>query len=332
MRWPSVLSVVLGAVVLSAAQLAIAAADLLVGLLEETPVTAGSDRHKAQIRVVFRHTVAGGWEAFPNDCLSAECLARITAKYPTRIVWAVSVAGLNLGTVVGRTPAAFGSIAQVGLQDIVSKGVVPVVGRPSIEYAVAVNQPVHRPLLVTSGIRKPQRSRAVWKEDVPEFEDLDRVWPTFRRLVPLIDNCQPAAAATEDTESGAKPQAQDIAAPPPGRHPGKLDLEIPVVWVARNGDALLRVVVRQDLYKECDGPRAFPSQLWFYREAKGKIWALPGQLKEGRADLVAPLEFSDLLRDGHDEVLFQAAGHDRGGYVLYFDRFQKSVTYLWPYH
>ena len=118
----------------------------------------------------------------------------------------------------------------------------------------------------------------------------------------------------------------------PGRHPQKLDLDIPTAWVARSGEALLRVVVRPELYMECDGPRAYPSQVWFHRDATGRVRALPGQLADDRAELVAPLEFTDLLRDGHDEVLFQAAGHERGGYVLYYDRFQNRVAQLWAFH
>jgi hypothetical protein len=105
-----------------------------------------------------------------------------------------------------------------------------------------------------------------------------------------------------------------------------------VAWVARSGDALLKVVVRRDTFEECDGPREFPSQLWLYRDARGGVRALPGQLEAMRADLVSPLEFNDLLHDGRDEVLFWAAGYNRGGYVLYYDRFRKSVKYLWSYH
>ena len=334
MRRLIILSAVVGAALLHDARVAAAEPNLLVGILEDVPAAATGARPKPRVRVVFRHTVAGGWEAFPNDCLSAECLTRISATYPPRNTWAISLAGLTVGSVVGRTPAAFHSVQEIGLQDITSKGPVPLVGKPSIEYAGAVGVAVRRPLLATSGASKPQRSQAGWSAGSPDPEDLDRVWPAFRRLVPLIDNCPPAAIEPGDSASDSEAQAtgSNEAEVPPGRRPKKLDLEIPEAWVARSGEALLRVVVRKDLYEECDGPRAFPSQLWFYRAATGRLRALPGQLAEDKADLVTPLEFTDLLRDGHDEVLFQAAGHDRGGYVLYYDRLQQRVAYLWPFH
>lgn len=311
-----------------------AEAPLIVGLLEDAPVASNSERSKPRVRVVFRYTAPGGWEAYPNDCLSAECLARVTSQYPHRMTWVVSLAGLTVGTVAGRTPAAFHSQQEIGLQDVISKGSVPFIGKPSIEYAGAVSEPVRRPLLVTGGGHKPRRSSAGWKESAPEPEDLDRVWPLFRRLVPLIDNCPAAAQPSDSTDANADAKEKSEADAPAlaGRHPKKLELEIPVAWVARGGDALLRVSIRQDIYTECDGPRSYPRQLWFYRDAQGRVAALPGQLNDERADLVAPLEFTDLLHDGREEVLFQAASHDRGGYVLYFDRFRKSVTYLWAFH
>ena len=332
------LSVAVAATLLPNARAAMAEPDspeqatLLIGVLENVATVTGVKR-VPHVRVVFRHTAAGGWEAFPNDCLSQECLARISAKYPSRSTWTVSLAGLTVGTIVGRTPAAFHSEQEIGLQDITSKGPIPFVGKPSIEYAGAVGEPVLRPLLATSGGPKPRRSQAGWKEGSPDPEDLERVWPAFKRLVPMIDNCPPAEPATSDPPADSQTQAgtHDDAQVPPGRQPHKLDLEIPVAWVARNGEAFLRVAVRPGLFIECDGPRGFPSQLWFHREATGRVRALPGQLAEDRADLVAPLEFTDLLRDGHDEVLFRAAGHDRGGYVLYYDRLQKRVAHLWAY-
>jgi hypothetical protein len=157
----------------------------------------------------------------------------------------------------------------------------------------------------------------------------------FRRLVPLIDNCEPpAATAASDAaaDSSAEGSAEATPASQPGRHPDRLELQIPVAWVARNGDALLRVAVRSEVYRECDGPRRYPSQLWFYREAQGRVRPLPGQLVDDRADLVAPLEFSDLLRNGGEQVLFMAAAHERGGYVLYTDHFRRRIDYLWAYH
>jgi non-ribosomal peptide synthetase component F len=188
--------------------------------------------------------------------------------------------------------------------------------------------------LATSGVQSPRRSLAGWQKGNPEPEDLDRVWPAFKRLIPVIDDCAldtVGDAAGSVANADTKPETV-LAPKAAGRAPRKLELEIPVAWVARNGDALLKVVVRRDTFEECDGPREFPSQLWLYRDARGGVRPLAGQLESMRVDLVSPLDFNDLLRDGHDEVLFWAAGYNRGGYVLYYDGFRKSVKYLWSYH
>jgi hypothetical protein len=314
--------VIVAAAQVAAAQIAAADSAFLVGVLESMPSADTGESQRPQVRVVFRHGDTG-WEALPNDCSTVECLSTLPEKYPARVTWIVSLAGLTLGTVAARTPSDFGAYASVGLQGIVGKkSAVPAVGKPSIAYAGFLNEPRHRPLLATHGRQRPVRSSAGWKEGIPDPDDLDRVWPIFRHHIPQIDNCEPATDTDQD----------DAVATPPGRAPKKLELEIPAAWVARNGDALLKVNVREEVFKECDGPRMLPSQLWLLRRSSGQIRILPGQLEVDRAELIMPLDFDDLLRDGHDEVLFMTAGYNRGGYVLYYDGFRKLVKYAWQYH
>ena len=320
-------SVVIALLIAAATDVAIADSTALVGVLEHVASAKNAVPGRPSVRVAFRHTVVG-WEAFPNDCVSAECLATIASKYPPRATWLISLAGLKLGSLTGRTPTGFDSYAHIGRQTITSRGRVPTIGRPSLEYAGFLDEPAYRPLLATSGVQPPRRSRAGWQIAIPEPEDLDRIWPSFKRLIPVInvgDSAGDAANADTKPETVPVPRAA-------GRAPRKLELEIPLAWVARNGDALLKVAVRRDIFEECDGPREFPSQLWLYRDARGGVHPLAGQLDSMRVDLVSPLDFNDLLRDGHDEVLFWAAGYNRGGYVLYYDGFRKNVKYLWSYH
>ena len=313
--------ILIAATQVAATQLAVADAPLLVGVLESLPRADPVESARPRVRVVFRHAAAG-WEALPHDCPDVECLTTLPAQYPPRVRWTVSLAGLTLGTISARTPADFSAYASIGLQDIVSRGAVPTVGKQATEYAGFLNEPRYRPLLVTSGRQRPIRSSAGWKPGVPDPEDLDRVWPVFKHLIPRIDNC----------ELPAGPSEEGAPTPPLWRGPKRLDLEIPVAWVARNGDALLRVMVREEVFKECDAPRTLPSQLWLLRRANGQIRTLPGQLELDRAELVMPLEFDDLLRDGKDEILFMTAGYNQGGYVLYYEGFRKFVKYSWQYH
>ena|ERR1017187_1741463 len=70
------------------------------------------------------------------------------------------------------------------------------------------------------------------------------------------------------------------------------------------------------IHKDCDGPKAFPEQLWLYVDSSGRTWPLPEQLGSNQLELIEPLDFVDLLGDGFDEVLFLAAGYDAGRYVL----------------
>ena len=100
----------------------------------------------------------------------------------------------------------------------------------------------------------------------------------------------------------------------------------------KRGNEIVLVAVREQAFKDCDGPSSHPFQLWFYRDQQGSTRPLPGQLNGGGEVLMFPLAFSDLIDDGGNEVLFLVAGYNRGGYALYYDEFRKRAVFTWEYH
>ena len=88
------------------------------------------------------------------------------------------------------------------------------------------------------------------------------------------------------------------------RAPRREELEIPAKWFDRHGNAILQVAIRQEVFKDCDGPSSYPTELWFYVDVHGHTGALPGQLGSTRNGLVFPLGFVDLAGDGKDEAVF----------------------------
>ena len=135
--------------------------DMLVGMLEEEPSAATAAPGGAHVRVLFRHSSAG-WEALAPDCELTDCLQNVSA-YPKRTSWWISLDGLIVGAVVGRTPAQFDRPSDIGVQALQGKRAPPFVGKPSVQYAGLLDEPVHRPLLASSGRVKPQRSSAGWQ-------------------------------------------------------------------------------------------------------------------------------------------------------------------------
>jgi hypothetical protein len=310
-------------VTLSAHGAAAADGRLLVGILEEVPgVYSGESSHYG-VRVLFRQEGAI-WRAFPNECGNVECLASITSQYPSFTRWTVSYEGRPLGTISAHTPSVYKFYSHVGIQDVEAGQSPPAIGEPSADYSGFQETPVHRPLIATTNAERLGPAHAGWTPQPASPSDLHQVWPAFRRLVPLIDDC--------------RLDSHGEYIPSDGRAPRLTQLEIATKLVNRNGDAILHAQIRATAFKDCDGPSSFRSEYWFYRESKGKLWPLPGQdrgiaidaSKDQRAELVMPLDFVHVR--GDDVALFLMAGYDAGGYALYFDGLRQVATFTWLYH
>jgi hypothetical protein len=294
-----------------------AANALLVGLLEDVPPAYVGEPAAQGIRVSFKQT-ADGWAAFPSKCPDMECLGSITSRFPKSVVWIVSDGGKQVGTVTAETPGSFPFYARIGLQTLIKPEHVPAVGEPVEEYSGFMGTPVHRPLIATSSHRIPSRSHGKWSPIAPKDGDIDASWPEFVRRIPLIDDC--------------RVDAQGEYIPSVDRAPKRDELEIPVKWADKHGNAIFQVAVRQEVFKDCDGPSVYPSQLWFYLDVRGRVSVLPGQLGADHNGLDVPIAFADLAGDGKDEAIFLMAGYDRGGYALYYDDFRKVAVVSWIYH
>jgi hypothetical protein len=170
-------------------------------------------------------------------------------------------------------------------------------------------------------------AHAGWNSQPAKPSDLNRVWPVFSRLVPIIDDC--------------RLDSHGEYIPSNGRTPHRNELEIAHKLVNRGGEAIFQARIRAIAFNDCDGPSTYRTEYWFYRESTGKIWALPGQTpgisgagagKAQRAELAMPLDFVDIRGNGRDVALFLMDGYDAGGYALYYDGFRKVATFTWPYH
>lgn len=240
----------------------ISSAHTLVGILEEVPgVYAGENSHFG-VRVAFEQNF-GGWHAFQFECGNPGCLVSVTEKYPRETRWTVSSNGRILGTVLARTPTDFAFYSHVGIQNVADGEKVPTVGNRSTDYSGFLESPVQRPLLATAGAPKLGPAHGGWHLSLVDPRDAKRVWPLFQQVVPLIDDC--------------RLDARGEYIPSEGRAPRLIEFEIATRWANRAGDALLYAHIRQDAFKECDGPMSHRSAYWYYRQSDGAIRLLPGQ-------------------------------------------------------
>jgi hypothetical protein len=271
--------------------------------------------------------IAGTWQTLPRFCDTVECLKSITSRYPPRVEWNISYQGRPLGVLWARTPADFAYYAHIGQQIVEDPKRVPTLGTRSVDYSGFQETPMYRPLLATAGATRLTATPSSWQPRVPDPADLPNLWPAFRRLTPLVDDCRLDAKGEYIPSNGRPPQPDE--------------LEIAAAWANKDGDAILQVRVRPAVFANCDGPSDHPSEYWFYRDAKGHLRPLPGQgidastekaAIDSRARLVMPLDFVDLQGDGRDVSVFLLAGYDAGGYALYFDNFNKVARFTWLYH
>jgi hypothetical protein len=286
-------------------------------LLEDVPPAFVGEPPTQGIRVVFRQT-GDGWAAFPSKCPDMECLGSITNQFPKSVAWTVSDDGRSIGKVTAETPGSFPFYARIGLQTLIQPEHVPAVGELSEKYSGFIGAPVHRPLIAASNHHIPSRSHGRWSPIASKDGDIDAAWPEFVRGIPLIDNCRVDA-------SGELISSED-------RAPKRDELEVPAKWADKHGNAIFQVAVRQEIFKDCDGPSSYASQLWFYSDIRGQVSLLPGQIWSDGNGLVLPIAFADLAGNGKDEAIFLMAGYDRGGYALYYDDFRKVAVVSWIYH
>jgi hypothetical protein len=127
-------------------------------------------------------------------------------------------------------------------------------------------------------------------------------------MVPIIDDCRVDSRGEYISSKGRAPQ--------------RSELEIAKEWIDHSGRAIIDARIRRAVFKDCDGPLAYQSEYWFFRESTGRVRPGTGD----RAGPVMPLDFVDVPADGQDVALFLMAGYDAGGYALLFDNFRQVGT------
>ncbi len=125
-----------------------------VGVLEEFAFDFGQPL-KPQVRLSFVRT-AGGWEAAarPDRDLGREPAAPSDAgEAAASRRWTVCGDGASVGT-VSTEPLQSEHYDQKGAQRVVSPETMPFTGQRSTEFSGWLNEPVHHPLVATTGTQQ----------------------------------------------------------------------------------------------------------------------------------------------------------------------------------
>lgn len=130
-----------------------------LGVLEDSGVGVGSDRYR--VRVAFEVLPGARWRAlpsgvplsFPDDFDEAAfhaAEAQLRSEMPTQQNWSVCFDGAKVGSIESVLPGSWSSYEARGTERLRSATAVPLIGRTSKEFAGWRDEPVHRPLVLSS--------------------------------------------------------------------------------------------------------------------------------------------------------------------------------------
>jgi hypothetical protein len=274
-----------------------AQAPLMLGVLEDTRGAYTDDPSYRSIRAVF-YKDASGWKPFDAHCLFEACLHKLATDFPRETTWTIAYNGRKLGQLKTRIPAAIDIEARVGQQQILTQGIIPAIGERTDEFAGFQDEPVHRPLVAASAsnVKDPD----LWKPIMLDAPTIALVQTQFRAKYPKITNC-------EVEELHDYPDT---------------DIKIGKAYAAKTG---WRLVLASIEGCDIDDLRGDGLKLeWFTLDPAGAAHYLHGKMRL--------VDAGDYDNSGHSQLLFMIDDDNRGGYILYYDEFQKQAAFEYAFH
>jgi hypothetical protein len=276
----------------------------ILGVMEENPGVYAGEPNSYGVRICFKKN-RDDWKAYPSDCQNQSCLKKVPAEYPRLIQWTISFDGKLVGQLTGETPDEFLFYSRVGLQKIISTGVIPSIGKPSIEFAGFLDQPVHRPLVANS--RPYFRDPDLWKPVQAPLGEFGVLRQQFRKKYPKL--CR--SNEQDESKLESLPYRDE-------------DVRVAKAYQSRDGWIIARLHVKAAI--DCsDTESGFEmDDSWFVVDPKHSASYL--------ASGIWLVDAGDYDGDGKSELLFSLSQYNRGGYMLYYDQFRKHVAFEYSYH
>lgn len=277
----------------------------MLGILEDVPGDNPESPHSRGVRVVFEKQ-GDRWRAFPSSSPEEGYLKTLPSQYPREMTWTISFDGRSLGRLTARTPAEFPFYSEVGLQEITSAGVVPIVGKRSAEYGGSLDALVYRPLVAISKPyfkdpdgRKPLASTSL--------ELLKRLRLAFRVKFPKL------CMASKRDPSRLEPFLYRDE-----------DIRVAKAYSSRDGRSIARLHLEGAI--DCEDVEAgFDiDDPWFLVNPDASAHYLDSGMWL--------VDAGDYDNDGESELVFSIDRENRGGYELFYNRFRKHEVFEFLYH
>lgn len=282
-----------------------------IGVLEEGYIPPGYQHAlRNGVRILFEKSDTG-WNSIcesKSENRNDDCRF---GRANDLVDWYVQYAGKQLGIIQTNGWLDSNFYSEMGLLKITTD-VVPTLGERNILFSGWMGIPVHRPLVVTT--QAPYKPLHRWESIKAKSQDVELVWPAFHGGLPKVEVC---LTDSQGESTGVEYRATS-----------KKDMVLASVLKSNDGNRLFHAIVNREVFKDCDGPFDSPVDLWLYQPLNGKPTVIPGQSNSS----IALLDFGDFGGDQSDLAIFSLSGYDEGGYVLFYDHFQKQVRFTWLYH
>jgi hypothetical protein len=297
-RW-----LVLAVALLSALAFADKEQQTILGVLEENPGAYAGETNSYGVRICFQKN-GDEWKSYPSNCQNLECLWKSTAQFPRLVQWTIAFNGKSIGQIAGETPSEFLFYSRIGLQKVNSAGAIPSIGKPSTEYSGFLNKPVHRPLAANSQphFKDPER----WAPVQTSLLNLGILRKQFQKKYPKL--CR--ISGEKESKREVFPYVED-------------DVRVVKIYESRENWILAHLHIDA---MDCSDPGAvFPmDDPWFVIDPKHYANYL--------ASGMWLVDAGDYDGNGKSELLFSISRYNRGGYRLFYNRFQKQAAFEYSFH
>jgi len=263
--------------------------NLILGVLEHYD---SGEKKGHGVRVAF-YKENDEWKAFPMSFNTEKELTQAVRYFPEEVTWTICFDGRSLGSLASKRPQRYDRYADIGLQEITSKGSVPKVGQPSALFSGWPGGRTYRPLVLNS--RPYCADSWKWRPEKPQQGQISAVKDYLRKTFQVsVSKLSKARIKVNKCYGSDLRRAKLISVDIAG---------IKVIPVEAEDDQ--------------------NTAAWFYMKE--------GEIKYLGSNMLL-VDIGDYDQNGAEEAMFKIQRYNNDGYTLHYDGFNKKVEFSWTYH
>ena len=262
---------------------------VIIGVLEHYQ---SGENKGLSVRVAF-YVEDGQWKAFPTDFDTEQQLSQAVRSFPEAVTWTICFDGRALGSLASKTPPGYSRYADIGVQQITSKGSVPTIGRPNTLFSGWPGGQTYRPLILNS--RPYCNDSGEWRPERPQEGEITSIKAYLGKTFQVSASKLSKARIKVNKSYQSHIRGEKL-----------ISLDIAGIEVIPG-----------------DGDDDQNTGAWFYLQE--------GEVRYIGSNMLL-IDVGDYNQDGHEEAVFKIQRYNNDGYTLHYDGFKQKVQFSWSYH